>query len=58
MNYSDQNLLCSDCGKSFVWTAGEQDFYAKQSFQAPRRCPTCRATRKREKQGQVGGRNY
>ena len=25
--YEDKTLVCKDCGKEFVWTAGEQEFY-------------------------------
>ena len=26
----DKTLTCKDCGKEFVWTAGEQEFYASK----------------------------
>ena len=26
--FEDKTLVCKDCGKEFVWTAGEQEFYA------------------------------
>jgi CxxC-x17-CxxC domain-containing protein len=43
----DQNLTCKDCGKQFVWTAGEQEFYQKKGFtNPPTRCPDCRAKKK------------
>ncbi|HBK86173.1 MAG TPA: zinc-binding protein [Firmicutes bacterium] len=45
--YSDKTLTCRDCGKEFVFTAGEQEFYATRGFQnEPSRCPECRAARK------------
>ena len=44
--YSDKNLTCADCGQEFVFTASEQDFYAQRGFTEPRRCPSCRASRK------------
>ena len=25
--FEDKTLVCKDCGKEFVWTAGEQEFY-------------------------------
>ena len=28
--FEDKTLVCKDCGKEFVWTAGEQEFYASQ----------------------------
>ena len=33
----DQLVKCSECGTSFVWTAGEQEAGAKPSL-----CPMCR----------------
>ena len=43
----DQNLTCRDCGKPFVWTAGEQEFYQQKGFtNPPIRCPDCRKLKK------------
>lgn len=48
--FQDQNLTCKDCGKQFVWTAGEQEFYAQKGFNNPPfRCQECRAKRKEER---------
>ena len=45
--YTDKTLKCKDCGADFVFTAGEQEFYAEKGFtNEPRRCPTCRQARK------------
>jgi CxxC-x17-CxxC domain-containing protein len=44
--YNDKNLTCADCGQEFVFTASEQDFYAQRNFTEPRRCSSCRASRK------------
>ena len=52
--YSDKNLTCADCGQEFVFTASEQDFYAQRGFTEPRRCPSCRASRKAARN--AGGR--
>ena len=42
--YQDETLVCRDCGKEFVFTASEQEFYAEKGFQnKTRRCPECRA---------------
>ena len=52
MNFQDQNLTCRDCGKPFVWTASEQEFYQSKGFQnAPVRCPACRALKKARMDG-------
>ncbi|MCX7614214.1 MAG: zinc-ribbon domain containing protein [Clostridiales bacterium] len=43
----DKTLVCKDCGQSFVFTAGEQDFYAEKGFtNEPTRCKDCRTARK------------
>ena len=37
--YEDKTLVCKECGKEFVFTAGEQEFYAERGFQNERqRC--------------------
>ena len=37
--YQDKTLVCKDCGAEFVFTAGEQEFYAEKGFQnEPQRC--------------------
>ena len=30
--YEDKTLICKECGKEFVFTAGEQEFYASKGF--------------------------
>lgn len=45
--YQDRTLVCRDCGRTFVFSAGEQEFYASKGFQnEPSRCPGCRAARR------------
>ncbi len=56
--YSDKNLTCADCGQEFVFTASEQDFYAQRGFTEPRRCPSCRASRKAARNSEGGGSSY
>ena len=56
--YNDKNLTCSDCGQEFVFTASEQDFYAQRGFTEPRRCPSCRASRKAARNAEGGGSSY
>ncbi len=53
--YNDKNLSCADCGQEFVFTASEQDFYAQRGFTEPRRCPSCRASRKAARNSESGG---
>ena len=45
--YADKNLTCKECGNEFVFTAGEQEFYAERGFvNEPQRCKSCRDARK------------
>jgi len=53
--YNDKTLTCADCGQQFVFTASEQDFYAQRGFTEPRRCPSCRASRKAARNSAGGG---
>ena len=37
--FEDETLVCKECGKEFVFTAGEQKFYKEKGFQnKPQRC--------------------
>ncbi len=45
--YTDKTLVCKDCGSEFVFTAGEQEFYAEKGFtNEPQRCKACRDAKK------------
>ena len=45
--YQDITLKCAECGAEFVFTAGEQEFYAEKGFKnKPQRCKACRDARK------------
>lgn len=49
--FQDKQMVCKDCGKEFVWTAGEQAFFAQKGFQnAPTRCPEDRRANKAQRQ--------
>jgi CxxC-x17-CxxC domain-containing protein len=43
----DKTLTCRDCGQDFIFTVGEQQFYAQIGLlNEPGRCPACRAARR------------
>jgi CxxC-x17-CxxC domain-containing protein len=43
----EKTLVCKDCNNEFVFTVGEQEFYAEKGFQnEPARCKDCRSARK------------
>lgn len=55
--YEDRTLACRDCGDEFIFSGGEQRFFAEKGLQnIPQRCPTCRANAKRVRMG--GPREY
>lgn len=46
----DKKIICKDCGKEFIFTVGEQEFYKEKGFENdPVRCPDCRRARKAQK---------
>lgn len=54
--YKDEVLRCrnqfedgTECGKKFIFTEGEQEFYQEKGFDTPKRCNECREQRKKEK---------
>lgn len=54
--YQDEYLNCVDCSRQFVFSSGEQEFFAMKGFQnKPNRCPDCRAARKGQQGGARGG---
>lgn len=58
MYTSDKVLACSDCGQEFTFTASEQQFFADRQFSEPRRCPSCRASRKASRGDSGSGSSY
>ncbi len=47
MEFTDKTLVCQDCGKEFIFTAGEQAFYKEKGLDnEPKRCKECRDARK------------
>jgi CxxC-x17-CxxC domain-containing protein len=46
MEYHDRVLKCSECSAEFIFTAGEQMFFADKGFKnEPKRCKGCKARR-------------
>jgi CxxC-x17-CxxC domain-containing protein len=55
VSFVDKALRCRECGREFVFTAGEQEFYQlKGLLNEPARCPECRAIRKAQRAGSDG----
>lgn len=55
MAYTDKNLTCQDCGKTFVFSADDQAFHAEKGYQNdPKRCPDCRQSRRNSSSSRGG----
>ena len=56
MTYQDKQIQCADCGANFSFTAGEQEFFASKGYtNEPKRCPSCRQSRRSNLYGETGG---
>ena len=42
----DMTLACRQCGKQFVFTKAEQEFYELKGFNLPSRCQECRSIKR------------
>ena len=52
--YEDRALICRDCGNEFVFTVGEQQFFAEKNFlNDPVRCPDCRQLKKQRRREKI-----
>lgn len=58
LNYTDQQLQCVECGKTFDFSADDQEFYATKGYSSPKRCPECRESRKARNNHSRGGGGY
>lgn len=48
--YQDEKMKCEECGCEFIFTEGEQEFYAEKGLtNKPKRCQDCRKNRKQQK---------
>lgn len=54
MNYTDKIIVCKDCGKEFLFSVGEQEFFAMRGFtNQPQRCSPCRAAYRARTSGET-----
>jgi CxxC-x17-CxxC domain-containing protein len=57
MSYQDKTLTCRDCGQTFTFSAGEQEFYAQRGLtNEPGRCPDCRAKSRQRQESRPNSR--
>jgi CxxC-x17-CxxC domain-containing protein len=53
MTLENKNLVCRDCEKTFVFSAGEQEFFnAKGLTNEPKRCSNCRILMRAQRNGE------
>ena len=56
MEYHDKVLKCSECSAEFVFTAGEQMFFADKGFKnEPKRCKGLQSQARRRRRGGANG---
>jgi hypothetical protein len=48
IKYSDLTINCKQCGKDFVFSEDEQEFYKTRGFSTPQRCKSCRASQRQQ----------
>ncbi len=53
MPFENKDLICRDCQKTFVFSAGEQEFFsAKGLINEPKRCANCRILMRVQRNGE------
>jgi len=60
MSFQDKSIKCTDCGTTFTFTSGEQEFFATKGYtNEPKRCPACRKAKKQQNgSSSYGERSY
>lgn len=57
MEFQDKKINCKECGKEFIFSSGEQEFYKEKGLEnEPVRCSNCRNKRRRDKGSDSGRR--
>ena len=52
VTYVDRTLNCVDCGVEFIHSAADQEYYVQKGFSSdPKRCTSCRASRRAARDG-------
>ena len=50
VDFFDKWLVCDECGRKFLWDAGEQSWYrVKRLSNVPKHCKECRTKRREER---------
>jgi CxxC-x17-CxxC domain-containing protein len=52
MSFENKTLTCTDCGANFTFSVEDQEFFQSKGYtNEPKRCHSCRQTRKSERTG-------
>jgi CxxC-x17-CxxC domain-containing protein len=55
MSFEDREMRCVECGATFTFSAGEQEFFQSKGYtNEPKRCPACREARRAQRYGGNG----
>lgn len=46
--FQDKTRWCRVCGKDFIWTAGDQEFFSQRGFFPPSKCRECNGKERHE----------
>ncbi len=56
MTYQDRTLACVECNQDFIFSADDQSYHAEKGYtNEPKRCPSCRQTRRSQRYNDGGG---
>lgn len=55
-DHREDQIVCADCGASFLFSAGEAAVFQQRGLAAPKRCKDCRRARKERTQGDASAR--
>ena len=59
MSYEERTLTCLDCQQSFAFSAEDQAYHAEKGYtNEPKRCPSCRQTRRSQRNNDGYGGGY
>lgn len=51
MPFTDKTLTCVECSREFLFSADDQEFFASRGYLEPKRCRSCRANRRVDREG-------
>jgi CxxC-x17-CxxC domain-containing protein len=59
MSFQDRTLTCLDCNQPFTFSADDQQYHREKGYtNEPKRCPSCRQSRRSSSAGYNSGSGY